>query len=157
MGTVATQRSYNGSQDILRKHNSDDRSQTPTALSWLERDRPPGQGWGETEKATKWNLPSPKLKSETQPSTNGSGKCTAARDLNLDVWLYNSVLRLWGFLSKWLRFSTSTLRCFAGDDSLVTSHTCAGSDKVSVYHHLICHQFVTAPPYFRLLLDLTHS
>lgn len=127
VGTTTACRSYSGSQDVLRKHHSDD-PQPDTYSTKLAR---MGQvRWaevGKTEKATKWNSSSVEFKRQMDVSArpnhifNHSGKCTAARDLNLDMWLYNSVLQLWGFLSKWLRFSTSTFRCFARDDSFITS------------------------------------
>lgn len=55
---------------------------------------------GKTKKAMKSNSSPAKFKREMEVSVrpnhmfNHSGKCTAARDLNLDAWLYNSVLQL---------------------------------------------------------------
>ena len=101
-----------------------------TARSWLERDSSLGRD-GVRQRAMKGNSTArnSELEREAEVSTRPGHlsiqslcKVYSCRDLNLDTWLYNSVLQLWRFLSKRLRCSTSTFRRFARDDSCATSH-----------------------------------
>lgn len=61
------------------------------------------------------------------------------------MWLHHRELHAMRFPLQVAQIFHSSLRCCAKDDSCVTSVHCAGNEKVSVYHHLICDQFVTAP------------
>lgn len=123
MGTGTTWMSYKWESSILRKHNSDDLGQTSSVLSCLDRDSFPGRdGDRESHECTEFKT---EMELSTRPNLlfNHSGKCTAVSHLDLGMWLYNSVLQLWGFLFKWLRFSISTFMCFARDDSYIRSHS----------------------------------
>ena len=70
MGTITTWRSYNGSQDILRKHHSDDPYPDTHSVNLARKGQVLWVEMGKTKKAMKWNSSSIEFKREMEVSVD---------------------------------------------------------------------------------------